>query len=137
MTASTDFGLDIGTMVSDSNFDPKSGGAEKQYHFVKLTATGVDAIAAGSDVAFGVLQNKPRTTQSATVRTTGMSKVVAGAAIAKGDDLFLTAAGRVVNEATAAAGDRHVGTALEAAAADGEIVAAYLAPLHGKSFTKA
>ena len=137
MTASTDFGLDIGTQTSDSNLDPKNGGVEKQYHFVKLTATGVDVIAAGSDVAFGVIQNKPRASQSATVRTIGMSKVVVGAAVAKGEELFLTAAGRVVNEATAAAGDRHVATALEAATADGQIIAAYLAPLNGKSFTKA
>lgn len=137
MTASTDLGLDLGTLSSDSNLDPKAGGVEKQYHFLKLSATGVEPLAAGSDVAVGVLQNKPRAGQPATLRTLGMSKVVAGGAIAVGEDLFLTAAGRVVNEATAAAGDRHVGTALEAAAADGEIVAVYLAPLHGKSFTKA
>jgi hypothetical protein len=56
-----------------------------QYKFVKLTSTGVAAIAAVTDVPYGVLQNKPNTGQECEIVVVGVTKVQADEALVKGN----------------------------------------------------
>lgn len=77
----------------------KEAGADlsaKQYHFVKLDANGrVIAIAAATDRPIGILQNKPSALgQAAELMCDGVSRLVGGGNVAKGDMLGTTAAGR-------------------------------------------
>lgn len=77
------------------------------------------ANAAGQSV-IGILQNKPTLGQPADVMMAGVSKAVAGAAIAVGVEVMAGADGRIVTAATA--GSNVIGVALEAAGAAGEII---------------
>ena len=67
-----------------------------QYHFCKLnTSTGkVIAIAAATDKALGVLQNKPVLGATAVVRMFGISKVVGDANLAIDDTIGTSADGQ-------------------------------------------
>lgn len=93
----------------------------KQYHLVELTAAQtVSACDAITDVAIGVLQNDPNAAgQPAEVAILGTAKVVAGAAIAAGARVAPTAAGKAQ---TAVATQYPCGIALDAAAADGDVI---------------
>jgi hypothetical protein len=102
----------------------------KQFYAVKLTAAnGCDLAgasdAAGGEAVVGVLQNKPTLGKAAEVLIEGsITRGVAGAAFAVGDPLKTTAAGKFVKSTAEAAGTlvHVVGTALEAAAADLDVV---------------
>lgn len=106
----------------------------KQYFAVKLTATnGCDLAgasdAAGGEAILGVLQNKPTLGKAAEVMLpSSVTRVVAGAAFAVGDPLKVDANGRFIKATGEAAGTlvHVVATALEAAAALGDIVEAQL-----------
>lgn len=95
----------------------------KQYHFVKVDATGAAAIAAGgtSEVVLGVLQNKPQVTgAAATVATGGVSKVVVGTAVTAGGAVKVDANGKLTPVGTLAtdlAAGIVVGVALKSGAA--------------------
>ncbi len=92
-----------------------------QYYIVQLSATGNIEIGEGAtDLLVGVLQNKPASGEAALYRFAGTSKVVASAAIAIGAFVTTTAAGKAVTTTTA--GNHVIGRALEAAAADGDII---------------
>jgi len=94
----------------------------KQYHLVKVSGEQtVTFSAAGTDNTIGVLQGKPNTNEPAQVRTVQglVTKAVAGAAIAAGALVMSNAAGRVI---TRTATNHVVGRALQAAAADGEVI---------------
>lgn len=68
----------------------------------------------------GILQNKPAALdRGATVMKNGLSKAVAGAAVASGDDLAVTATGQFI---TAVAGKRRVARAVSAAGAALDII---------------
>ena len=94
----------------------------KQFFIVKLdsSANGVALSAAATDVHIGVLQNTPASGEAATVRFLGTSKVVAGAAITKGAYVASDASGKAA--ATTADKDNAIGIALEAAAADLDVI---------------
>ena len=95
--------------------------ASAQYYIVQLSATGNIEVAEGAtDLIVGVLQNKPASGEAALYRFAGTTKVVASAAIAIGAFVTTTATGKAVTTTTA--GDHVVGRALEAAAADGDII---------------
>jgi len=70
----------------------------KQFHFVKLDANGrIAAIAAITDRPCGILQNKPSALgQAAEIMADGISRLVGGANVAKGDMLGTSAVGRAV-----------------------------------------
>lgn len=55
----------------------------KQFYWMKMSSTAgsVKAVAATTDIALGVLQNKPETTEEALVQTDGLSKVIAGTSV--------------------------------------------------------
>lgn len=59
----------------------------KQYHFVKLTSSGVNVCSAITDVAIGVLQNTPSSGQPAEICIFGVTKVKADGTLAVGDRL--------------------------------------------------
>jgi hypothetical protein len=91
-----------------------------QWRLVKVTSTGCDVATADTDKIIGVEQNGCAATEQAVVRFIGTTKVVASAAISAGDLLTATTGGKVVTTTT----DKKVviGRALEAAAADGDVI---------------
>lgn len=102
----------------------------KQHHLLAVDSSSqVDSAGVGASVvAIGVLQNKPNAQGiAASIHQTGISKVVAGAAVAAGALVTTNAAGRAI---TATTGDFVSGTALEAAANDGEVIAVLLGQHH-------
>jgi len=113
----------MATNESTISISKKAAGdlSAKQYLFMKMSADNtVDTCAAVTDVAVGVLQNDPSAAgKPATVAVLGTTKVVAGAAIAVGARVAPTAAGKAQ---TSVATQYARGIALEAAAADGDII---------------
>ena len=100
-----------------------------QHHFVEVDSNGEVTISnsAGESV-FGVLQNDPGAQGvAANIMKTGVSKVVAGAAVAAGALVQTNASGRAI---TAASGDFVVGRAIDAVGADGEVVSIALGENH-------
>lgn len=96
----------------------------KQFYFVDIGASGAAVIGTEGIAADGVLQNKPAAAgRAATIASGGVSKVVAGAAITKGAHVMSSSAGKAI---TATSGKTILGTALEAAGADGDIIAVNL-----------
>lgn len=91
--------------------------------FVKSTAAGGCDLAGVTDVAVGVLQNKPTAGQMASYMTLGVSRVKASAAITKGTKVAPAASGLA---RTAVSGDHVAGIALEAATAANQIISVRL-----------
>lgn len=96
-----------------------------QHHFVEVDSSGQIALVNGSgDTVDGVLQNDPDAQgQAGTVINDGISKVVAGAAVAQGALVMSNASGRAI---TATSGNFVAGRALEAATADAEVISVLL-----------
>lgn len=95
--------------------------SEKQFYIVQMDASGDAEVAeSATDLLLGVLQNTPTEGQRANIRFLGTTKVVASAAIAIGALVTATSAGKAVTTTTD--GNVIVGQALEAAAADGDII---------------
>ena len=93
----------------------------KQFYIMQMDANGKMEIGEGAtDLLLGVLQDKPESGQAGCYRHMGTTKVVASAAIAIGARVTSDAAGKAVTTTTN--GNIVVGTALEAAAADGDII---------------
>ena len=97
----------------------------KQFYVVKLDE-GTDGwllAAAGNHHGVGILQNAPNAGEAAEVRFAAGSKAVAGAAITKYAPFTVNASGKIIPATDAT----HVlGIALEAAGADGDIIAVWL-----------
>ena len=107
------------------------------YKFVKLNGAVLVAVAAASDNAVGVLQNKPNKPSSvgvfqgaertsATVMVSGVSRVVSGKALAAGVPVYLDAQGRVTDVVTAG---KCVGITESACSAADKLVSVLLKPL--------
>lgn len=89
----------------------------KQHYLAKLDANGNAVLAAaGTDKIIGAIQEPNVSGRAVLLNTTGIIKVVAGGAVAIGDDITSDANGKAV--ATAIAGNRTIGIALAAAAAN-------------------
>jgi hypothetical protein len=100
-----------------------------QFKAVKISAAlTVAAVAAVTDIPIGVLQNNPSAAgQAAEVMTTGISRMVAGAAITVPNSLTVDATGRAVAAVLGTDTTKHViGQAIEPAAAAGDIIAVLL-----------
>ncbi len=96
----------------------------KQFHLVKLDANGkATPCTVLGELALGVLDNDADAGDAALVALNGTSRLVAGAAVSIMDKLTTNASGRAV---TAAAGNNVRAIALEAAAADGDIISVLL-----------
>lgn len=89
----------------------------KQFYLMALDTAAKAALAGAADAnLFGVLQNKPKIGEAASVRRGGMSKVHCGAAaIAIGAKITSDSLGKAI---TATATQRYCAVALEAGAAD-------------------
>lgn len=114
--------------------------SSSQYFFVKVDSNGKAALAGANDQAVGILQNKPASGETAEIAVFGVSKLVASAEITQGARLSATAAGKAVTAtgtsvsdatATGVRGTPGNAIALEAASADGDIIAALI--IHGGS----
>ncbi len=101
-----------GSQIADADY------RLKQFYGVKVSATGI-VLAGDGEAAVGFLQNKPNITEQCEIAYAGPVKAIAGAVFARGIELACNAAGKVI---TAVAGKKVIGTALEAAAADGDVV---------------
>jgi len=108
-------------LISDVTFEAAADLSAKQFHFVKLTAANtVNVCTATTDNPIGILQNKPSAAgRPAVVRLFGISKAVASGAISAG---ALIATEADAEAGTPAASDPVVGKALEAAAAQGDLI---------------
>lgn len=97
-----------------------------QFHFVTVASDEqVDPTGDGL-FANGVLQNDPNTAgHAAVVAIGGVTQVKAGGSVTAGDAVASDASGKAV---TAASGDVILGTALETAGADGDIIAIHFHP---------
>lgn len=68
-----------------------------QFTFVKLDTAGkAAAVAAATDIPCGVLQNAPVSGQPAEIMASGISKIVAGADLARGAQIGTDSSGRAV-----------------------------------------
>lgn len=95
-----------------------------QFKFVTIGASGAALNTTVGGIVDGVLQDKPTAAGEATqVAFSGVSKVVAGALVNKGAEVMSDANGKAV---TATTGINVAGRALEAAGADGELIAVLL-----------
>lgn len=119
LLADSSIGVYTGPPGLPGSADPNYG---KQYRFVKVTGADTVGLAvAGTDVVAGILQSKPQVVgEAATVGFSGISKVMAGAAITAGQLLAPDSTGRAVNDATNGRWQ-----ALKGAAAAGEVIPAF------------
>lgn len=126
----------IESPIHQFSFTATADLSAKQYYLVDCDAatstsgvTNVITPSAAGAAAIGVLQNKPAAGQTAEVLLLGITKAVAGAAIAAGDLLMSDSTGRVITATAAGAFPAThfiIGRALNAAAAAGVIVSVVL-----------
>lgn len=93
--------------------------AANLYKFVKVSGESEVNIANATDVAIGVLQNRPQLGEGADVVVGGRTQAVAGAAIADGQQITCNASGQAI---VATTGEPIFGIALTTVANAGEIV---------------
>ena len=118
-------------MGDPTRFSAKAGAdlTAHQYTIMRLSAE--DTVSVASEAAHslnvGVLMNNPNTGEAATVQFSGVTKVMAGAAIAQGLQFTTNGSGRA---AGVSSGDLSIilGRVIEAATADGDIVRCILQP---------
>lgn len=94
-------------------------------HVLCKTPSAAVVTAAKSDAPFGVVQDGADASGLAVFVTHGPTKLIAGAAIAKGANLMPTAAGKVLTH-DGAAGSVYIGKAEEAASGDGSVFPAFV-----------
>jgi hypothetical protein len=93
---------------------------------VKITSTGAAAATADTDLVIGVSQLTVATGEQCPVAMSGTSKITASAAISIGDLVVATTGGKIATTTTDK--KRVIGTALEAATADGDLIEVLLTP---------
>ncbi len=112
-------GSDIGTLLSTADM------SAKQYRFVKPD-TGVDnqfvVAAASSDLLLGILQNTPIAAEPGQIRVIGISKVILGGSVTRGDRLTSDANGKAITATGAAV----VGAIAIASGSSGDIISAFV-----------
>jgi hypothetical protein len=95
-----------------------------QYLAVKITAARqVNLANTGGEAVLGILQNTPASGQACDVGFVGVSKAVAGAAVAAGAELMTDTSARVITRTST---NHQVGVALEAATAAGQLISIVL-----------
>lgn len=132
--AGPNYGLDKGFVadvaIGSSATGPDLATSYDYFLFVKgATKDHVVLSAAANDVTLGVCQTRVLAAdagvQVADIRLEGISKVVAGAAVAAFAPVTSNASGRAI---TATTGQRQAGVALEAASANGDIIDVFITP---------
>lgn len=89
--------------------------SSSQYYIVDLNSSNLAVLCGDGASAIGVLQNNPALGEEAKIMISGLSKVVAGAAIDEGALLASDASGKAI---TAIAADFAIGMCTQAAGAD-------------------
>lgn len=116
---------DVGDVTSDADLSAKQFYAvlasTTNDHAVKLTTT------QGAPI-FGVLQNKPTTSQAAVVRRLGRTKMVALTTITRGDQVMADSTGKAMTLATT--GSTSIGWAMESGVAN-QLIEVDLIPYAG------
>jgi hypothetical protein len=97
-----------------------------QFRAAKVDSNGLAALGGAGDFCVGITQDNVPTGEAGGVRISGVSKAVAGAAVAAGAKVTSDANGRIIT-ATAST-DNCLGVALSAAAALGEIISVLVLP---------
>ena len=111
-------GFKLGTQVANADLD-------NRYRFVTInTSAKVAQVGTAGARADGVLQTPAKSGLAAEVMVTGVTKLVAGAAIANTGPITSDNQGRAITATTA--GHHINGIALETAAAAGEVIAVLL-----------
>lgn len=113
------FEQDVKSISLEANGD-QSG---NQNRFMLLGASGIALNTVAGGPCVGVLLTKPTAGNIGAVAYAGVVKVVAGAAVTRGVEVQSDTTGRAIAATT---GDVPLGTALEAAAAAGDIIAVLL-----------
>lgn len=94
-----------------------------QYTFVKISGTGVVAVAAATDTPIGVLLNDPASGETAEVAISGVVKLKASAAITAGAAVGTTSTGTAVTVVAGTDTTKYLlGRAITAAGAAGDII---------------
>lgn len=83
----------------------------------------VAACSSAGEIVFGIAQQGVAAGDAVTICVIGVTKVVAGAAVTKGDTLQTNASSRMI---AAASADEVAGIAVETAAADGDYITAII-----------
>lgn len=111
------------------SFKAGSDLAAHQFKIVELTGVNkvVDLPAAVSDLSIGVLQNHPLADEAATVAISGVTKVVAGAAVLAGKKVSMAATGFATQTISGGIEIAYFGRALTAAAS-GSVFSMLIAP---------
>lgn len=98
----------------------------KQFYIVQPNSSGQAVLSAASDLTqIGVLQNKPASGYAGTVQVGGITKCIAGAAVAAGSRVTSDASGKAI---VATTGKQVIGLAMTAAGAANEIFEVFLSP---------
>lgn len=121
--------------VLDVTFEAGEDLDSNQYYAVYLSADHTVSLCTTGHVdAIGILQNKPKSGEAAVVRALGSTKAIASEVVAVGKRVLVGTDGKLDEENAAAQAEvRLIGVALEAAAADGDIIEIFL--MH-QSFVK-
>lgn len=112
-------GSDIGTLKATADL------STKQYRFLKpdLATDGqANVAAAASDLLIGVLQNTPALGEAIQLRTIGISKILLGGTVTRGDRLTSDAVGRAIT----AVGAVVVGAIAVQSGLVGDIISAFV-----------
>lgn len=112
--------------LNDFDLPASADLSTKQYRFITIDSSGNAAVSSRGQLSCGVLQNAPAAaTRAASVRPTGISKVVAGGTITAGQALVADANGAAVNASSA--DNNFMGIAL-VSASSGDILAMLIQP---------
>jgi hypothetical protein len=112
-------------IILDSSKDAAADLSTKQFFLVKETANGIELCGAVTDKPAGVLQNQPKAGEPAQIMRLGITKIIAGSAIGVGDQIGTDAAGKADTKLAGTDTTNYVvGSAIEAATADGQIIEA-------------
>ena len=112
-------GINIGICTAAADL------SSSQFRAMRVTGDfAVNVANAAGQAVIGILQNKPTSGQPADVMMSGVSKAIAGAAIAAGAEVMAGADGRIITAATA--GSNVIGIALNAAGGANEIISVAL-----------
>src|SRR5262245_33051402 len=96
----------------------------QQYLIVQASGTGYGGLATSkTQVLIGVSQNLPSSGEFLGVCPLGRSRIVAGAAVTAGSRITSNGSGRAI---AAGSGDSIIGVMIDAAAADGDTVEAWI-----------
>src|SRR5437763_894650 len=113
-----------GVEVLSRSYAPNADLSSSQYLGIVIGSNGKAAVAGAGAMIVGVLQNKPKTTDTAAVRVSGLTKMVAGGTVTAGDKIMVNASGQA---ALATTGNYVIGLAEESGVVN-QVISVLLMP---------